>query len=85
MIAIFVFCLNCEPSWAMNEVGITSFCPQKLPLALAGRFAASAEYLPSGRYSSKLETWTSGTFSNVLEVMPCLEMNVSPIRSIRTP
>src|SRR4029077_11272814 len=67
---ILVFCLTCTPFCPVSMVGMTSFAPQRLPWALAGRLVVSAECGLSGSFSSKLVIGASGTPAKVLLVMP---------------
>ena len=73
-----------SPFWALKSVGITSFWPQKLPFALAGRFAPNSLNGPVGMLTSIDSNGTSGVLRNVALVMP-LPMNVSPCSSMWTP
>jgi hypothetical protein len=50
--AILVLCFTKAPFWPVIVVGITRLVPQRLPFALAGNVAASAEFEPCGSGSS---------------------------------
>src|ERR1700683_1333402 len=75
-----------RPFWALKRVGIFRFWPQKLPFALAGRFASNSENGPAGIVTSIDSNGVSGVLRNVALVTPVLPaMNVSPCRSTVTP
>src|ERR1700686_2524374 len=77
---ILVFCLIWAPFCPVIVVGITRFCPQRLPLAFAGTTAARPECGPSGRLSSKELIGASGTLLNAL-LVTCFLMLMLPVSS----